>query len=254
MNERGHSLVELAVALGLLALLMAGLLRWLGPAHGALARAGASLVAQRSLRRAQDALVEDVQNAGFAVPLPGRGPQGPSLEAVEGSLVLRRDEVRSETACLREATGDGPALLLAVRRSFSLEAGIWILVEDDAWEALPLAERANLDPDRWNEVRTGRVPLSHGAGAAVGFLRPWGEVAYRLGRHRGESGLLRQDGAGTRVVGRDITEFRASVLAGQSGRPHVVEIHLEARAGLGSAEVRRRTGFRVAVRGAGGWP
>jgi prepilin-type N-terminal cleavage/methylation domain-containing protein len=250
MNERGHSLVEVLAALALLGLLAAAALRWLAPALDALGRAGASIAAQRSLRRAQEALRADLLEAGFAVPFPGRVPLAAVELPREGGLVIRRDEVLQGEGVLGEATGEAPVLVLAWDRPLRLEGLEWAGV-GGAWEALPLRAPADLAPGVRTEVRVGAVPAPHRAGAPVVLLRPDRTVTYRLGRTRAGRGLLRGDGGGERLAARGITAFETVLRPGGPGRPPLVEVRLEAGNPPGP---RRETRFGCAPRSAGGWP
>ena len=95
----GHSLVELLVAMGLLAILAAGLLRLLAAFGATRARLEATLAVQRSLRLAAEMLTDDLQEAGFRVPCRAGDP----LPA----LALARDQ--RIPACRDPALAGGPA-------------------------------------------------------------------------------------------------------------------------------------------------
>lgn len=73
-RNRGFSMVELLVALVFISLLMAGMLRVYGSAIQGFATANETIKAQRDNRWALDALQEDLQPAGYFIPL--RPPSG----------------------------------------------------------------------------------------------------------------------------------------------------------------------------------
>ena len=213
-RAKGHTLVELLLALCLLAILAAGVLRFLAAGLGAVARAQASLAAQRSLRRATAQLSGELAEMGFFVPCrslalvrPGfQLAQGRPLQELHGrtltppapggggafgdELTLLKDEVLpgGATLALAPQTGAGPTCTVTVasRGACRIHPGDLLLVEDGRWEAARVLARADLAPGRNVEVPAGALegtPVfrkEHAPGAPVTFLRPLRVVQYRL--------------------------------------------------------------------------
>jgi len=253
-RDGGHSLVELLVALCLLAVLAAGLLRLLGGVLGALGRARASLEVRRSLAFALDFLSDDVQEAGFRVPC--RAPPGGPLCIVlrarpgEDQLVIYKDVMlagRGHLACPLPS-GDPPPLSRKVRllaqERVKLQPGDMLLMEDGRWEGLCLEGPLDLAPRVPGEAVVSSLegsPQDHGEGAPVGFLRPWRRIVWRV---VAGSGLVREEGPGAEPTSgwavaecrifRHVTRFRVETPLGEgAGRPPLVELTLGGQGPLG---------------------
>jgi len=214
----GHSLVELLVALGLVAILGAGLLRIVAAFGRGLARLQADLEAQRSLRWAAALLSDDLQEAGFRVPCRAGDP-APGLAVDRGLpvpvcpdpvlsggpardppprtgdvLTLVRDAIlpgRLELA-VDLPFPDLPAgfLRIALRadRPMRLQSGDLLVVEDAGWEAARLEGPQELRPGRTGQALvvglgeggSGVFARAHAEGAPVRVVRPGLVVRYGL--------------------------------------------------------------------------
>ena len=252
MRGPGYSLMELLVALGLAALLALGLLRFLAGSLQALEGVQASLAAQRSLRRALEALADEVREAGFHVPFPGAEPPGLPLSVIHDQpvrgtglkadeLTLVTDEVLPGGGILAEALEPGrPAevAITAIQRT-RLEAGDVVLAEDGHWEALAVTGPVDLAPGRVGVVAIAGLgePFGHGSGVPVTFLRPRRRVTYALALDRRASGpaLVRLDRQGSRrQVAPDVSAFRVEELPATP----LVRLTLEASGGRGVIRAR----------------
>ena len=93
MGAPGFTLVELLVALGLTAVLLAGMAQVLGGSLSAFHRTHEGLAAQRALRWSLEILADDLQLMGHLMPLPGRTPPlAAPGEPGQGGLLLRPDQ------------------------------------------------------------------------------------------------------------------------------------------------------------------
>ncbi|BDU73366.1 PilW family protein [Mesoterricola silvestris] len=229
MGERGHSLVELVVAMLLVLCVAAGLLRFLGACLGSATRTVEGVELRRNLRRALEQVSDDLQEAGFQVPCRA-SPGGPGLTSGPSALVLVKDRVLPGRGrlCAPLPVGDPAPLSRRVRvgadRRVRLQAGDVLLVEDGAWEGLrltgPLVLEAGREGEGIVEALEGEVPRTHGEGVGVAFLRPSCRVAYRLEGGR----LVRRCGEDTpRVLADRLVAFRVD-----PGRPPAVAVTLEA--------------------------
>lgn len=153
-------------------------------------------------------------------------------------------------ACLGAATDGSPVVRVAAERGARLEGGEVLVLEDGAWEAIPLAGPQVLPAGQGTPVRLATAPGGHGAGTGLIWVRPDRTVTYRLG----PGGLLRQEGGRSGVAAPGITAFHPRLRPGGEGRPSLVEVELEARGVLGPVAVRRRARLACAPRGAGGFP
>ncbi len=236
MTERGHTLVELMVALLLMACLTAGLLLFLKACYETLGRTAERVALRRGLRRAADQLSWDLQEAGFQVPF-GEPLGGPGVAVgPSGELIILKDEVAPHRGRLDAPlpVGDPAPLTRRVRVSadgpVKLQAGDVLLVEDGAWEALRLTGPLDLRSRETGEAIVaaleGEVPRAHGDGAPVAFLRLRRTQAYRLEG----SNLVRRCGGGrARVVAERMEAFWVDLEAGSPA----VKVTLEARGPAG---------------------
>ena len=251
MTARGHTLVELLVALCLVALLTAGLLGLLGSVVGVLDRTRAALGAQRSLRRAQDQLQDDLLEAGFFLPCRRAGAE-PRFLAGAADLTLTKDEVLPEPALLatavRVAAPGLPQVVPAGERKLKLLPGDLVVVEDGRWEGARVVDRVELLPGRPAQVRLASLEgegapafrHDHEPGAPVTLARPR-RVHYRLAGPTlvrvetdpagavdwGE--LVRRGGPSVRIVAPGLTGFAVELPRGPGGGvPPLVRITLKA--------------------------
>jgi prepilin-type N-terminal cleavage/methylation domain-containing protein len=212
-RDRGFSLAELLVALGVATLLAAGVLRVIGALFEALGSTQAALAAQRSLRMAEGHLSDDLQGMGFLVPfrpsgvpgtlfrvepgrpvpiffhgrlreapapLNGQGLTGDEMTLVQ-DLVLPGEAHLAEPMPGREAGDSQEVVLVCARRTILLPKDV-LLVEDAGWEAMAVLERREVPAGRIMAVPVDRGPGPgpHGAGTPVTLLRPLRRVRYGI--------------------------------------------------------------------------
>lgn len=266
-RARGHTLVEVIVALGLAALLLCALMGYLRAGLGALERGGQALSAQRSLRRALAELDEDLLEMGCRVPcraeatpalfqlakdrpvrsLAGKdGAPGSGLRTDE--LSLRKDVflpggvVLAAPVLPQEPAAPQAWVDLTAERNAALHPGDLVLVEDGRWEGGVVAEPATLSPGRTVAVRLS--PLAgppvfsqvHDRGAPAACLHPLRLIQYRLALLPGRgTALVRLETDGpARFIAEGITRFEVDLPLGAGDPvPPLVRVTLEARRGSG---------------------